>query len=155
MSVRPDFFPATGALSGSEGELVSVHVCVPPRHLEQLLEALETVATNREIRAVVLQANGRSFSTGGDLLGFYEHLAELEAYAGQIVGLLNELILAMLDLELPDTTGLEVLEALGRLARSIPTIIENGGFRITSLDSMYIPGWRPASFNYWGAAVAR
>jgi hypothetical protein len=40
MSVRPDFFPATGALSGSEGELVSVHICVPPRHLERLLEAL-------------------------------------------------------------------------------------------------------------------
>lgn len=39
------------------------------------------------------------------------------------------------------------------LNRPIPTIIESGGFRITSLDTMYLPGWRPASFNYWGCAV--
>ncbi len=41
------------------------------------------------------------------------------------------------------------------LNRPIPTIIEAGGFRIKSLDTMYIPGWRPASFNYWGTAVSR
>jgi len=39
------------------------------------------------------------------------------------------------------------------LNRPIPTIIETGGFRITSLETMYIPGWRPASFNYWCTAV--
>lgn len=39
------------------------------------------------------------------------------------------------------------------LNRPIPAIIEAGGFRIKSMDTMYIPGWRPASFNYWGAAV--
>lgn len=39
------------------------------------------------------------------------------------------------------------------LNRPIPALIEAGGFRIKSLDTMYIPGWRPASFNYWGAAV--
>lgn len=41
------------------------------------------------------------------------------------------------------------------LNRPIPTLIEAGGFRIKSLDTMYIPGWRPASFNYWGTAVPR
>lgn len=39
------------------------------------------------------------------------------------------------------------------LNRAIPAIIEGAGFRITRLDTMYIPGWRPASFNYWGSAV--
>jgi ubiquinone/menaquinone biosynthesis C-methylase UbiE len=39
------------------------------------------------------------------------------------------------------------------LNRLIPELIEEGGFRISSIDSMYIPGWRPASFNYWGTAV--
>lgn len=39
------------------------------------------------------------------------------------------------------------------LNRPIPAVIEAGGFRIKSLDTMYIPGWRPASFNYWGTAV--
>ena len=41
------------------------------------------------------------------------------------------------------------------LNRPIPALIEAGGFRINSLDTMYIPGWRPASFNYWGTAVPR
>jgi len=41
------------------------------------------------------------------------------------------------------------------LNRSIPALIEAGGFRIRNLETMYIPGWRPASFNYWGAAVPR
>jgi ubiquinone/menaquinone biosynthesis C-methylase UbiE len=41
------------------------------------------------------------------------------------------------------------------LNRPIPALIEAGGFRIESLDTMYIPGWRPASFNYWGIAVPR
>ena len=34
-------------------------------------------------------------------------------------------------------------------------VIEAGGFEIRSLDTMYLPGWRPATFNYWGTAVAR
>jgi ubiquinone/menaquinone biosynthesis C-methylase UbiE len=38
------------------------------------------------------------------------------------------------------------------LNRAIPEIIEHGGFRIKGLKAMYIPGWRPASFNYWGTA---
>jgi ubiquinone/menaquinone biosynthesis C-methylase UbiE len=40
------------------------------------------------------------------------------------------------------------------LNRDIPALIQRGGFRITGMETMYIPGWRPASFNYWGAAVA-
>jgi ubiquinone/menaquinone biosynthesis C-methylase UbiE len=39
------------------------------------------------------------------------------------------------------------------LNRAIPALIEAGGFRILHLDTMYIPGWRPACFNYWGAAT--
>ena len=38
------------------------------------------------------------------------------------------------------------------LNRDVPAIIRGGGFRITSLDAMYLPGWRPATFNYWGMA---
>ena len=42
-----------------------------------------------------------------------------------------------------------------RLNKPIPALIEAGGFRVKSMDTMYIPGWRPASFNYWGAAIPR
>jgi len=39
------------------------------------------------------------------------------------------------------------------LNRDVPDLIRRGGFEVTELETMYIPGWRPASFNYWGTAV--
>ena len=39
------------------------------------------------------------------------------------------------------------------LNRPIPSLLEQGGFRLREISSMYIPGWRPASFNYWGRAL--
>jgi len=41
------------------------------------------------------------------------------------------------------------------LDRDTPDLLRRGGFEITEMDAMYIPGWRPASFNYWGRAAAR
>lgn len=38
------------------------------------------------------------------------------------------------------------------LNRPIPALIEEAGFRISRMETMYIPGWKPASFNYWGTA---
>ena len=38
------------------------------------------------------------------------------------------------------------------LNRDIPSIIQDNGFKINKMESMYIPGWKPASFNYWGSA---
>jgi ubiquinone/menaquinone biosynthesis C-methylase UbiE len=40
------------------------------------------------------------------------------------------------------------------LDREIPKLIEAGGFKIDSLETMYLPGWRPATYNYWGVATA-
>jgi ubiquinone/menaquinone biosynthesis C-methylase UbiE len=39
------------------------------------------------------------------------------------------------------------------LNRAIPDLIGQGGFRISRMETMYIPGWRPACFNYWGTAT--
>lgn len=38
------------------------------------------------------------------------------------------------------------------LNRDIPAIIKDNGFKMRNLETMYIPGWKPASFNYWGTA---
>lgn len=38
------------------------------------------------------------------------------------------------------------------LNRDIPLIIQENGFKMKYIDTMYIPGWKPASFNYWGTA---
>lgn len=40
------------------------------------------------------------------------------------------------------------------LDRDIPGLLHRGGFRITGMETMYLPGWKPASFNYWGSAIA-
>lgn len=38
------------------------------------------------------------------------------------------------------------------LNRDIPLIIRENGFKTKMIETMYIPGWKPASFNYWGTA---
>jgi len=38
------------------------------------------------------------------------------------------------------------------LNRDIPGLLKSGGFVIRTLDTLYLPGWKPASFNYWGTA---
>jgi ubiquinone/menaquinone biosynthesis C-methylase UbiE len=36
--------------------------------------------------------------------------------------------------------------------RDIPLIIESNGFKMSKMEAMYIPGWKPMSYNYWGTA---
>ena len=38
------------------------------------------------------------------------------------------------------------------LNRDIPQLIKHAGFHFKQLDTMYIPGFKPASYNYWGVA---
>ena len=38
------------------------------------------------------------------------------------------------------------------LNRPIPRYLAEGGFKIKSLETMYVPGPKIASFNYWGSA---
>jgi ubiquinone/menaquinone biosynthesis C-methylase UbiE len=41
------------------------------------------------------------------------------------------------------------------LNRNIPQILEHGGFHLSRLETMYIPGFKPACFNYWGEAIPK
>ena len=38
------------------------------------------------------------------------------------------------------------------LSRDIPGLLVAAGFDLEALETMYLPGWRPAAFNYWGCA---
>jgi len=40
-----------------------------------------------------------------------------------------------------------------QLDRPIPAMLERAGFRLRSLSTMYLPGFRPATFNFWGSAA--
>ena len=38
--------------------------------------------------------------------------------------------------------------------RDIPMFLKTNGFKINDLQTMYIPGWKPATYNFWGFAKA-
>lgn len=77
------------------------HNSLTPSFLRAVLDALSAVSDDGDIRVLVLQANGRSFSTGGDAAGFVANGHRAVDYANEIVGLLNETILALVDLPVP------------------------------------------------------
>lgn len=91
------------------------HNSLVPPLLQALLAALEEFNAIPDVRAVVLQANGRSFSTGGDIGGFYEHRDNLAGYAGHIVGLLNQVIMAMMNLPVPVVAAVQGMVTGGSL----------------------------------------
>jgi enoyl-CoA hydratase/carnithine racemase len=77
------------------------HNSLVPELLNELLDELRRVDRTEGIRAVVLQASGRSFSTGGDVRRFWDEKHRLAEYAAGVVGLLNQTILAMMRLRQP------------------------------------------------------
>ncbi len=38
------------------------------------------------------------------------------------------------------------------LNRAVPQLLEAGGFRTQSMETLYLPGPRPLTYNYWGIA---
>jgi len=72
------------------------HNALVPDLLDALLRALEH-PDSQGAAALVLRAEGRSFSTGGDLAGFWDHRDTIAAYAHGLVGQLNAAILAIHD----------------------------------------------------------
>ncbi len=70
-----------------------------PELLDALLARLREVAAARDLRVLVLAAEGEAFSLGGDMRRFQrEYAQDIEAYSARLVGLLNETILALIDL---------------------------------------------------------
>lgn len=70
------------------------HNALVPELLSRLLQVLEHEECQRA-SVVILRAEGPSFSTGGDLSGFQNHKATIGTYAQELVGQLNQVILAM------------------------------------------------------------
>jgi 2-(1,2-epoxy-1,2-dihydrophenyl)acetyl-CoA isomerase len=94
------------------------HNSLVPEMLTELLDALSRASADKRLRAIVLAANGRSFSTGGDVAAFYTNRHkpdELAAYADRIVSLLNKTILALLDLPVPVVAAVQGMVTGGSL----------------------------------------
>lgn len=78
------------------------HNSLVPDLIDSLNADLDRVSADRSLRVLVLQAAGRSFSTGGDVAGFQAvPRGQRRAYAEKLVGGLNRAILALLHLPMP------------------------------------------------------
>ncbi|MFQ5419248.1 MAG: enoyl-CoA hydratase/isomerase family protein [Anaerolineae bacterium] len=122
--------PTDDILLTREGPIALITLNRPQRHnslvpefLQEMLAALTAVAQEPEVQAVALQANGRSFSTGGDVRGFYDHLDDIEPYAREIVGLLNQVMLAMMRLPVPVVTAVHGIVTGGSLGLALASDI--------------------------------
>ncbi|HRE18056.1 MAG TPA: enoyl-CoA hydratase/isomerase family protein [Rhodocyclaceae bacterium] len=98
--VRLDREDAIGVLTLSRSEM---HNALVPELLEAVLAALAEVAADPGLRALVFAAEGPAFSIGGDMRRFHaaSEAGNLPDYAGHIVGVLNEVVLAMTALPQP------------------------------------------------------
>ena len=89
-----------------DGPVATVLLDRPYRHNSLTPEFVETLAARFEsaaaagARAVVLAAEGRSFSTGGDVRAIRD-APDRGTYAERLVGGLNHLLLRMIDLPVP------------------------------------------------------
>jgi len=70
------------------------HNALIPELLLSLLGALGDERC-RKAKTVILAAEGPSFSTGGDLFGFWQHRDNIADYAHRLVGLLNKVVLSL------------------------------------------------------------
>jgi 2-(1,2-epoxy-1,2-dihydrophenyl)acetyl-CoA isomerase len=78
------------------------HNSLVPALTDSLNAELLRVAETPAVRILVLQAAGASFSTGGDVAGFYAQPRDRRrAYAEMLVGGLNAAILQLLNLPFP------------------------------------------------------
>lgn len=91
------------------------HNSLVPELLRDMLSCLEEIRGEPRVRIVLLNASGRSFSTGGDIRGFYDHLNNLEAYANEVVGYLNRVIFDMMDLPVPIVAAVDGIVTGGSL----------------------------------------
>ncbi len=96
------------------GEIAKITLNNPDRHnsltiklLKTLNQHLEYISAHHTVKILVLQAQGRSFSTGGDISAFNAHADTIQDYSQEIVGLLNQSIMQMLCLPVPILTKIQ------------------------------------------------
>ncbi len=141
-------------LADVDGQVATITLNRPERHnslvpamLDELLDAIDICEVAPGTGVLVLRAAGRSFSTGGDLLGFREHEEGIEDYAAELVGLLNDAIIRLFDGRLPVITvvdGQVTGGALGFvLAADVVLVTDRASFTPYYVEAGFSPdgGW--------------
>ncbi len=124
------------------------HNSLVPELLQELLNSLSELDQSQG-RAVVLQANGRSFSTGGDVRWFFEHRDDLETAASQVVGLLNQVLLAMIALPAPIIAAVHGIVTGGSLGLVLASDVV-----LLAPEASFTPYYAPVGFSPDGGWTA-
>ena len=125
------------------------HNSLVPDLLSELLSGLEDARDDSGVRAVVLAAEGRSFSTGGDVRGFFSAGDQLEEYAIETVGLLNQVILAMLQLPQPIVVAVHGMVTGGSLG-----LVLGGDMVLMAPEATITPWYTAVGFSPDGGWTA-
>lgn len=125
------------------------HNSLVPELLTELLAGLDYARTESGIRAVVLAAEGRSFSTGGDVRGFLSAGEHLEDYAAETVGLLNQVMLAMLQLPRPIVVAVHGMVTGGSLG-----LLLGGDVLLVAPEATITPWYTAVGFSPDGGWTA-
>lgn len=141
-------------LADTGGPVATITLNRPERHnslvpamLEALLDAIDRCQADPDARVLVLRAAGRSFSTGGDLLGFRRHEDAIADYAAELVGLLNDAVIRFIDGRLPVIAvvdGQVTGGALGLvLAADVVLVTDRASFTPYYVETGFCPdgGW--------------
>jgi 2-(1,2-epoxy-1,2-dihydrophenyl)acetyl-CoA isomerase len=143
-------------LVGRNGPVVTLtlnradrHNSLVPELLTEMLSGIEAVAADESVRAVVLAAAGRSFSTGGDVRGFYEQGDRVAEYARQTVGLLNEVIVAMLAVPQPIIAAVHGMVTGGSLG-----LVLGSNIVLVSPEATFTPWYNVVGFSPDGGWTA-
>ncbi len=115
------------------------HNALVPELLSALIGQFQHVSAVPEVKAIVLTANGRSFSTGGDVAGFDAHRDRLADYAHEIVGLLNEAMLTMMRIDQP-------------IVAAVHSVVTGGSMGLVMAADLVVAA-STASFTPWYSVV--
>lgn len=133
-----------------EGDIARITLCRPSRHnalvpelLDELLDKLE-VCRQEQPAVLILEAQGPSFSSGGDVAGFYHTpRGQRRDYAARVVGTLNQVILSLLDLPVPTIAAVQGLVSGGSLGLVLACDIAVAGDRASFAPWYTTVGYSP------------
>ncbi|MGM0571799.1 enoyl-CoA hydratase/isomerase family protein [Marinobacter sp.] len=119
------------------------HNALVPELLEDLSRALDR-CRQQPPRVLVIDAAGKSFSTGGDVAGFYDTpKPERHTYASTVVGTLNKVICQLLALPVPVVSAVHGMVTGGSIGLVLASDIVVAGPKATFAPWYTVVGYSP------------
>lgn len=117
------------------------HNSLIPEFLDAIRDAIDTAVT-AGVDVMVVQAAGRTFSTGGDIAAFDRHRGDLASYAERVVGALNRVILRLIRLEVPSVVAVQGLVTGGSLGLVLACDVV-----LVAPEASFTPWYREVGFS--------